>query len=164
MSFWTDERVQVLRDLAPTHSCGKIAARLGCTRNAVIGKAARIGVSLSKAGNPEVSFLPLPTSPFIPPQKIVCETKPPPPKIVIPTAPKPLPKIVCEPVALTPKVIGELSDCDCAWPLGDPMKEDFRYCGAPKADRRYCASHAKMSRGATKPASARPILKRSRFA
>lgn len=44
---WTDERIEVLRDLwAKGHSCSIIATRLGggLTRNAVIGKVHRMGL------------------------------------------------------------------------------------------------------------------------
>jgi hypothetical protein len=50
MTFWTDERIDELRALAGTGtlSAAKIAARLGCTRNAVLGKLLRLGVKLPR--------------------------------------------------------------------------------------------------------------------
>ncbi len=43
MSFWTDERVALLKQLwTARKSAGAIAAVLGCTRNAVIGKSHRL--------------------------------------------------------------------------------------------------------------------------
>ena len=51
--FWTESRIQAMRDLlAKGWSASKIAAELGCTRNAVIGKANRLeasnGVALTR--------------------------------------------------------------------------------------------------------------------
>lgn len=51
--FWTDERIQTMRDLLDKGwSASKIAAELGCTRNAVIGKTNRLeasnGVALTR--------------------------------------------------------------------------------------------------------------------
>lgn len=52
MSFWTDERITRLRKLwlADEMSCGEIGALLGCTRNSVIGKINRLGLSNIKTG------------------------------------------------------------------------------------------------------------------
>ena len=45
VDFWTDERVEHLKTLvAEGHSCSVIGAILGTTRNAVIGKANRLGL------------------------------------------------------------------------------------------------------------------------
>jgi hypothetical protein len=61
MTFWTDERQQMLRDLAPYQSASQIAARLGCTRNAVIGRAHRSGIHLGKSkSNVSVVVMPAP--------------------------------------------------------------------------------------------------------
>lgn len=44
-SFWTDDLVQSLTQLwAEGHSATRIAARLNCSRNAVIGKVTRLGL------------------------------------------------------------------------------------------------------------------------
>lgn len=42
--FWTDERVAYLRKNWPTMRAKIIARQLGCTCNAVIGKANRLGL------------------------------------------------------------------------------------------------------------------------
>ncbi len=33
----------------------------------------------------------------------------------------------------------------CKWPLGDPASDDFHFCTAERADRRYCAAHRAMA-------------------
>jgi GcrA cell cycle regulator len=39
-----------------------------------------------------------------------------------------------------------LSSRTCKWPIGDPAKEDFHYCGLPpQSGRPYCDTHDSMS-------------------
>jgi len=39
-------------------------------------------------------------------------------------------------------VLAFLPDGACRWPLGDPAKPGFAFCGAPRLSRRpYCSSH-----------------------
>lgn len=39
-----------------------------------------------------------------------------------------------------------LSDKTCKWPIGDPMKEDFCFCGhGPRDGSPYCEYHARMA-------------------
>ena len=216
MSFWSEDRISYLRAQAPHRSASQIAAELGCTRNAVIGKCGRLGVAL---GKPAPEPLPVPSSlpPSRPPAPAIsahplrgryAETRPsffharcdncaelsdelnwgakgfkraaellrrigwrlsgmgygarwtcaacngsPIPRASLPSPivvrSAPASAIVCEPV--NPKEIWELGDCECVWPIGDPMSEDFRYCANPKSDKRYCATHAAISRGAGTP-------------
>lgn len=48
MSFWNEERVAELSRLAPNHTAGQIAAKLGApSRNAVIGKIHRLKLRLN---------------------------------------------------------------------------------------------------------------------
>ena len=191
MSFWTYERLETLRSLAPTHSAGKIGEALGCTRNAVIGKASRAGIPLTKLDGPGVTFLgkalpkaiqsprrrvqaaaspvhlaecvvPVPVAPPVP-----FPAAPPPARVMLARAAEPVEAIVfCdpEPPPLSgPKTFLELGDHDCRWPLGDPLDPIFRYCGAIKSSRSYCAEHAKMGitvqvKKSSKPISSKPLL------
>jgi hypothetical protein len=43
--------------------------------------------------------------------------------------------------------LAELSPNACKWPIGDPMAEDFGYCGQPRAGGRgaYCPEHAAVA-------------------
>ena len=34
----------------------------------------------------------------------------------------------------------------CRWPLGEVNEDAFRFCGAPRFRRSYCAAHARLSR------------------
>ena len=40
----------------------------------------------------------------------------------------------------------QLSERTCKWPIGDPMKDDFHFCGCESADTSpYCSYHAKLA-------------------
>ncbi len=43
----------------------------------------------------------------------------------------------------------ELTNITCRWPIGDPHKSDFAFCGAPMAnleeERPYCPYHSRMA-------------------
>jgi|SRR6185312_8750652 hypothetical protein len=53
IDFWTDERVDQLKTLSATGiSYREIGAKIGCTRNAAIGKALRLGMSQAKLPRP----------------------------------------------------------------------------------------------------------------
>lgn len=41
---------------------------------------------------------------------------------------------------------------DCRWPIGDPQKEDFHYCGKRKVDGYpYCDFHVRRASSPSKP-------------
>ena len=43
-------------------------------------------------------------------------------------------------------VLTELTERTCKWPVGDPLKEDFHFCGAEACDGSpYCKYHARMA-------------------
>lgn len=45
-----------------------------------------------------------------------------------------------------PKTIDTLEADDCRWPIGDPRRDGFHFCGEPKAlGRPYCAHHSALS-------------------
>lgn len=71
--MWTDERIELLKkDWAGGFSASQIAGRLGgCTRNAVIGKANRLG--LSQSDKPRLTFSrPKPQEIELPPDQSPC--------------------------------------------------------------------------------------------
>jgi GcrA cell cycle regulator len=39
----------------------------------------------------------------------------------------------------------ELTSRSCHWPIGDPKKEDFRFCGAIVQRRPYCEVHRALA-------------------
>jgi GcrA cell cycle regulator len=45
-----------------------------------------------------------------------------------------------------PKTIETLEADDCRWPVGDPRRADFHFCGEKKAlGRPYCEGHWNLS-------------------
>ena len=156
---WTDERVDQLKKLwAEGLSASQIAGRIGgVTRNAVIGKVHRLGLSgrattmrikshrpraraqvakrllkprFAQLGNPALRALYQPDAePFTPAVE----------ELVIPLAER--------------KSIVTLTDCSCRWPIGDPQEADFHFCNGTKvAGLPYCEFH---SRRAFQPPQAR---------
>lgn len=137
--IWTNERCEQLRDgVAKGLSASQIAGEIGgITRNAVIGKVARLGLSLRG----------LDVGPRQPGRKAsyggeVREVAlPPPPES--PAEPLPESRLV---------TLDELNlSTDCRWPFGDPRSTDFRYCGAPRAwpdidtASCYCGAHLRLA-------------------
>jgi GcrA cell cycle regulator len=148
---WTDERVDLLKRLwSEGLSASQIAGRLGSvTRNAVIGKVHRLGLSgrattsrmkthrprtrmanakrpvtprFAQAGNPAVRALYMEYEAYVPPAE----------EIEIPLAER--------------KTIQTLTECSCRWPIGDPQTAEFHFCGRPKVPLLpYCEAHARRA-------------------
>ncbi|WP_230532308.1 GcrA family cell cycle regulator [Microvirga roseola] len=154
---WTDERVELLKKLwADGLSASQIAAELGnVTRNAVIGKVHRLGLSgRAKDAKPAsaVSQRPRKASRV--------------PSAPAPIAPQTHSNVVIAPISLQPAAmetevlveenmaipmservtIMELRESMCRWPMGDPTKPDFRFCGARSiTGLPYCTHHARIA-------------------
>ncbi len=165
---WTDERVETLKKMwSEGQSASQIAKELGgVTRNAVIGKVHRLGLS-NRAGA-------APAKPAKEKEKPAAETKAAAPakeESAIQTAPErpttparrqiipagqPLPpqpsanEISPEALASVREVekkskkisLMELTERTCKWPVGDPATDDFWFCGLPtQAGKPYCEAH-----------------------
>jgi GcrA cell cycle regulator len=113
-----------------------MAERLGLSRNAVLGKAHRLGLSTHKAR----SAKPQPRKP-------------------IPKAKKlpPVMPVLDEPAPAEPEFVGvgllELEAGSCRYPQGDAAP--YRFCGVPKQDgSSYCPYHHRLCYA---PLSRRPV-------
>ena len=156
---WTDERIEELRKLwADGLSASQIATTLGgVSRNAVIGKIHRLGLS----GRVKSTRPARRTSSQ---QAPVARTRPaaPPPQqarvMAVGSAvvkvverevyePAPEPVVEAEVVPLRNGItLDELKASSCRWPVGDPSSDEFRYCGAHTgAGDTYCAAHADIA-------------------
>jgi len=147
---WTDERVELLKKLwGEGLSASQIAGRLGSvTRNAVIGKVHRLGLSgrattsrmkshrprprmaskrmaktrMAQTGNPAFRALYQEADVYVPPAE----------EMVIPVNER--------------KTIQTLTECSCRWPIGDPQASDFHFCGKNKVPGLpYCEFHARRA-------------------
>ena len=112
---WTYERVEKLKQLWEEGlTASRIATELGeVTRNAVIGKAHRLGLSgrmVSKKSNSGVSIIRKKRVNISQSQKVIN-----------------ISPIIDEP--MNPTAFQDIKDGLCRWPLGEPEEADFKFCG-----------------------------------
>jgi GcrA cell cycle regulator len=160
---WNDERVELLKKLwADGLSASQIAGELGgVTRNAVIGKVHRLGLSgRAKTTSTSTPRVRKPAAPRPAPQRMVTvsatrgATA-----LASVTVAQPMAYVDMRPVEevvipMSRRVqIMELREAMCKWPIGDPTHADFVFCGADcDFGRPYCTYHATV---AYQPASER---------
>lgn len=120
---WTDERIDELKVLwAEGLTTGEIGKRLGVSKNAVVGKAHRLGLKgrpspIKRNGAAEPAAKPA--------RQKAAPAKEPPKKI---------------------RSVVDLSAQACRWPIGDPREPGFHFCGAPSIPSKpYCAEHAAIA-------------------
>ena len=154
---WTDERVEMLKKLwADGLSASQIAAELGgITRNAVIGKVHRLGLS-GRAKSPSSSS-PRPrkarTSGHMMRVPRVRGNN----ALAYDYAVEPEPELIEIPIEQR-KTLLQLTEATCHWPVGDPGSSEFFFCGGQANEGSpYCTYH---SRVAYQPASERRRDKR----
>ncbi len=144
---WTDDRVEALKKLwLEGHSASQIAKQLGgVTRNAVIGKVHRMGLSgraaPSQPARPATFKTAKPVRPAPAPQPAVrrCEPVAPAPGVVAVPA---RPERAEAPGSATVLTLGSSM---CKWPIGDPSTDGFTFCGGRATQGPYCATHAAVA-------------------
>jgi GcrA cell cycle regulator len=142
---WTEERVEVLKKLwLDGFSASQIAKQLGggLTRNAVIGKVHRLG--LSGRASPSQPQRPVfkttrPTRPAVAEAAPARRPEPAPQ----PIAPTPTPVMTCEETGSA--TVLTLGSHMCKWPIGDPSSDGFRFCGRASSEGPYCVQHARVA-------------------
>lgn len=157
---WSDERVELLKKLwSDGLSASQIAAELGgVTRNAVIGKVHRLGLSgRAKAARPAAPRQRKVRRPSLPPRpaaRVVGNT-------VLKIAISPdleeeeeevvqvrAPAVV-EELFIPPEeraTILQLTEQTCKWPVGDPGSPDFYFCGRrSETGMPYCEHHCRVA-------------------
>jgi GcrA cell cycle regulator len=160
---WTDERVERLKKLwSEGLSASQIAAQLGgVSRNAVIGKVHRLCLpGRAKAGGAaavrpakRAAAAATRTQTFMPRTvtrtvtraqgatmlKEEVETE-----LYMETELQPASNVV---VPISRRLtLTELTERTCKWPVGDPMKDDFHFCGNDSPDSSpYCTYHARLA-------------------
>ena len=141
---WTDERVETLKKLwLDGLSASQIAKHLGgVTRNAVIGKVHRLGLSGRAAPSQptrQVYKAPRPPRPVVASQPVTRRSME-----IQPSAPQPRAiTYVEEPGTATVLTLGAHM---CKWPIGDPSTDNFTFCGRRAgSDGPYCVEHARVA-------------------
>ncbi|WP_293678797.1 GcrA family cell cycle regulator [uncultured Phenylobacterium sp.] len=144
-STWTDDRVQTLSRLwQEGASASQIARNLGgVTRNAVIGKIHRLGLSGRAA----------PSAPGARRAKPKREQRLRPRYAAAP------PRLVAPPEIGLANVVS-IQRGQCRWPMGDPLAEDFCLCGRKAVRGAYCDPHGAL---AYRPTDRDHLLKLARL-
>jgi GcrA cell cycle regulator len=140
---WTDERIALLRShFEAGLSCRQIAADIGVSRNAVIGKLSRLNLTRGRIiserqdsrsrpakarhrkGSPRQQYQIL-KSVFAGPRQAIEE----------------------EPINGEHHCsLLELSEQRCRWPINTPGHEDFCFCGNPPVNGMpYCTGHTRLA-------------------
>lgn len=168
---WTEERIAKLKQgWESGMTATQIAEMLGegVTRNAVIGKAHRLG--LESRPSPVKSTDAAPSAaPPSPPRAAAAPPPASPPPQAAPPAPAPVSHAVDpipqpRPVAKPAKggkqartTLLELNEKVCKWPIGHPDDADFHFCGKPSnAGFPYCNDHCLVAYQAQMPRRDRP--------
>ncbi len=143
---WPEETVDHLKYLLIQGlTAAEIAKRIGnISRCAIIGKCHRDGMTLERS--PHNPNRPKKESPRRrrslgfhiagkiprPPKAVLEKVEPAKPDVVLPTS---------LPVGLL-----ELNHNTCRWPIGEPCKPDFFFCGAyPEMGKPYCSDHCAIA-------------------
>ncbi len=149
---WTDERVETLKKLwSEGHSASQIAKQLGgVTRNAVIGKVHRLGLSGRATPSRPVKRPPrlARPKPRVQADGSVVTPKPAAPKVAVTTAAEKEAVVSLPPMPLADgeaATIVTLRDSMCKWPIGDPADPKFAFCGRKATSGPYCAEHARVA-------------------
>jgi GcrA cell cycle regulator len=133
---WSEDRVTTLKTLwLDGLSASQVAKELGgVTRNAVIGKVHRLGLS-GRAQPSKPTRLQRPKREAAPKRTAAGRAPPASPR-------PPLPSRV-EAVAEGPGLVSSMTALGahvCRWPIGDPKADDFSFCGR-LASGPYCPTH-----------------------
>ena len=167
---WTDERVELLKKLwAEGLSASQIANQLGgVSRNAVIGKVHRLKLSgrgRASAAQPRAKKAPaagtVKTAASRPVRTVTATVGA--TALAVQFDAEPVARQVLRPAAdvVIPisrrLTLTQLTERTCKWPNGDPLAEDFSFCGNEAGESGpYCGYHSKV---AYQPASERRRLR-----
>jgi GcrA cell cycle regulator len=154
---WTDERIELLRKLwLEGLSASQIARELanGISRNAVIGKVHRLGMSGRVKTAAPASVRPkVKTARPVVHQRMsapmmrgntALALKSQPVEALLPARQE---EDVVIPMSEMVTIM-ELKESMCRWPMGDPSSGEFRFCGGKKGANQsgpYCSYHARIA-------------------
>ena len=137
---WTTDRVELLKShFEAGLTCRQIAASIGVSRNAVIGKLARLQLTRG----------PVRTEPR--PTKAARErSRKSIPRLqyqILQAVYENAPPVIEEPIASERRCsLFELTNQTCRWPISTPGAEDFCFCGnTPVEGMPYCSGHTRLA-------------------
>lgn len=165
---WTDEMVDQLREMWKQGlTTGEIGKRLGVSKNSIVGKVHRLGLSgrpspIKKKESSSTDETPAVVSTDNIPEKAVPQNKKEKKISIKKVQPEPEPapvvieevdeKIVELSVSNTKKstngktMLTDLDNHTCRWPIGDPKDENFHFCGKKvRIGQTYCDEHAAIA-------------------
>lgn len=153
---WTEERIAQLKaGWEGGMTASQIAEQLGegVTRNAVIGKAHRLGLesrpSPVKGGEEGEAAPAATTAPAVAPAAAPVA---PPPAAAAPVATRAVVKKPVRAAKATKTSLLDLNEKICKWPLGHPGDADFHFCGkGSQAGFPYCTEHCLVAYQAQLP-------------
>lgn len=142
MGFWTDAKIEQLKKLHFAGlSAGQIGARIGATRNAVIGKIHRLGLQRGTWATKAAAR-----------ERVRRQSKPRQKRREVKMKPNPLIELLALPLPEEPKdeiarttIIDREKD-QCAWVVGEARH--MKCCGAPIVpglSSPYCIDHARRA-------------------
>lgn len=153
---WTDDRVELLKKLwAEGLSASQIAGQLGgVTRNAVIGKVHRLGLSgratTSRVKSNRARKKAVRQGSGVPRLGLFSSSNTALRSLSNPDGPKeePFRSQYVELVIPEDERVNlvDLKEGQCRWPIGDPQEQGFHFCGKDKSEGGpYCEYHAEIA-------------------
>jgi len=143
---WTEERVQQLRNgVNAGLTCSQIATEIGMTRNAVIGKIHRLGLSTGRRASAQAR----PARASVPARV----RRAPVSRLLRAFAAEGSSVVRLTTTTEAPTIestqrcsLLELSGGRCRWPISEPGKDDFAFCGNDAMTGiSYCVGHARIA-------------------
>ena len=146
---WTPELIKELKKLWKKGlTTGEIGRSIGMSKNAVVGKAHRLGLESRPSPIKREEVIPQKEKGIRVPKK---EPKTIAPKVVAPPkmvepAPEVKPVKKARPGKTGGVKLVDLKPASCRWPEGDPKEAEFHFCGAEVVPgKSYCDEHCAIA-------------------